>query len=206
MGLTLSTAKDIADVIAFFERGFTVVLALALGEAFKQFVNEKAQHGKEIVNWSCLPALVSFLFLIFPFFQGMSRYFYMSYGDHAQIQNLYSINVMVDSIFFLTELAIFFIMSRALSLHLCRRFYIWSIILAITDLLWSVILYTIFQKRGMEYWMLLDVIYIISISILLIAKPQPQSSVEAGIGLTIVIARTFLDYYFNWSFYFPPIT
>ncbi len=53
MGLTLSTAKDIADVIAFFERGFTVVLALALGEAFKQFVNEKAQHGKEIVNWSC---------------------------------------------------------------------------------------------------------------------------------------------------------
>ncbi|TMJ32315.1 MAG: hypothetical protein E6G88_03325 [Alphaproteobacteria bacterium] len=68
--------KDIMDVVKFFQYAFIIVFALALGEAFKQFVAEKANQPRDkVVDWSRLPALLSFVVLIFPFYQGMSRYF-----------------------------------------------------------------------------------------------------------------------------------
>ena len=133
MEFTLDRSKDIADVISFYQRGFTVVLALALGEGFKQFVRDRVEEPhEEFINWSRLPALVGFLLLILPFFQGMNRYFYITYVvplSHA----LRSISFGRWR-YLIIEAAIFFIMSRALSLGLWRRFYEWSIILAFVDL------------------------------------------------------------------------
>ncbi len=41
--------KDIMDVVKFFQYAFIIVFALALGEAFKQFVAEKANQPRDKV-------------------------------------------------------------------------------------------------------------------------------------------------------------
>ncbi len=125
MEFTLDRSKDIADVISFYQRGFTVVLALALGEGFKQFVRDRVEEPhEEFINWSRLPALVGFLLLILPFFQGMNRYFYITYVASRfptpYAQYLWSMALSYH------RGGNLFIMSRALSLGLWRRFYEWS--------------------------------------------------------------------------------
>ena len=38
----MALTKDIVDVVGFYQKAFTLILALALAEAFKQFVADKA--------------------------------------------------------------------------------------------------------------------------------------------------------------------
>ncbi len=100
--------KDIMDVVKFFQYTFIIVFALALGEAFKQFVAEKAnQPPDKVVDWGRLPALLSFVVLIFPFYQGMSRYFFATYADVSTLPKPYSLYLMFDGVAFLAESALF---------------------------------------------------------------------------------------------------
>ena len=90
-------ARDVADAIGFFKGAFTIVMALALGESLKQFVAERAvNEGDRTIQWDRLPALISFLFLIVPFYQGMSRYFYITYSDINKMPQPYSVFLMFD--------------------------------------------------------------------------------------------------------------
>jgi hypothetical protein len=60
-----------------------------------------------VILWKRLPALLSFLFLIWPFFQGMNRYFYATYKPDALPQP-YSLYLSIDGILFTIEAALFF--------------------------------------------------------------------------------------------------
>lgn len=119
-----------------------MVLALALTEAFKQFVADKAEKPEDpIVHWERLPALVGFLLLIFPFFHGMSRHIFLSYMNVEVAPPFYSMFLMIDGIVFMLESAIFFAMSRALSPGQWRHYY-WSVmLLMLVDTLWAILAY-----------------------------------------------------------------
>src|SRR5438046_924046 len=124
---------EIRNVILFFQGAFTFILALALTESFKQFVADKAEREEDRhIHWERLWSLISFLFLIMPFFQGMSRYYYSEYLA-AEIPDHYDFLLMFDGICFLTEAAIFFVMSRTLAPVLWRRFYSSVLLLFMVD-------------------------------------------------------------------------
>src|SRR5690349_3178439 len=133
------------SVVIFFRSAFTVVLALALGEAFKQFVTDRiAGEGRyqepkpdfPIILWTRLPALLSFLFLIWPFFQGMNRYFNKTYQSGSMPQP-YSLYLSIDGILFTVEAALFFVMSRALPVAKWRLFYLCTLGLLVVDSIWA---------------------------------------------------------------------
>lgn len=117
---------DLADAANFFKQVLAVVLALALSEAFKQCVHDKKIGSEEVVRWHNLPSLLSFLALIVPFFHGMNRGFYLTYVAPKALPN--PSWLMIDGIVFLTELAIFFVMSRALSSPRWKIYFRWVLI------------------------------------------------------------------------------
>lgn len=67
--------KTVLETFTIFP--FSIVLALALGEAFKQCVSER-ENGA--IQWDRMLALLTFLLLILPFYQGMNRYLLQTYG------------------------------------------------------------------------------------------------------------------------------
>jgi len=82
-------SKPIPEVVLFFKSTFAIVLALALAEAFKQSVSDKVEEADhEVIFWRKVPALCSFLLLIIPFYQGMSRYFFVTDPILTQIRGI----------------------------------------------------------------------------------------------------------------------
>jgi hypothetical protein len=203
-GGKMEHSKDIIDAIAFFKQAFTIILALALGEAFKQFVADRADKPEDrVIQWDRLLALFSFLLLIVPFYQGMSRYFFVTYSDPLKVPQPYSAFLMFDGVAFMCESALFFVMSRALSLAQWRRYY-WSVLsLLAVDSLWGTVAET---THGIQIapWIILNVVFgIILVAILFWFRREARSYSAASIGLAAMFVRTVLDYYFSWNFYFP---
>ena len=67
----MNTLSHAAHTVAFFQTAFTIVLALALGQALGQFVSDEDHRP---LHWDRLPLFVTFILIIFPFFQGMGRF------------------------------------------------------------------------------------------------------------------------------------
>jgi len=66
----------IISAIANLQHIFTVVLALSPGEAFKQFVSDRAVKPEDrSIRWDRLMALCSFLLLLIPFLWSPSSRF-----------------------------------------------------------------------------------------------------------------------------------
>jgi nucleoside 2-deoxyribosyltransferase len=202
------------DVVLFFQRAFTVVLALALAEAFKQFVADKAEkEADRVLHWNRLLALVSFLVLIFPFYQGMSRYFYMTYIGATALPQPYGAHLLFDSGVFTAEAALLFIMSRALALAQWRRFYWTAVALSVLDGAWGWTSYLL-NHNAPIYWLIIDFAFATAITIMILAFRRQEtqnlnnktkwSYLAAALGLILVCARTGIDYWWGWSsFYFP---
>jgi nucleoside 2-deoxyribosyltransferase len=198
---TAQRSGEFLDLVNFFQRAFTVVLALALGEAFKQFVVDKAHRVEDpVMQWDRTPALLAFLLLILPFFQGMSRYFFVTYEDSAKgLPNHYDLYLMFDGLVFMAESALFFIMSRALSAMKWRTFY-WTVVALLgLDSIWG----SIAMSHGASVlpWIVSNTIFgLILLPILLRHK---NDNWAPQLGLFVILIRTLADYYSSWSFYFP---
>lgn len=150
---------NITDAILFFPRVFSVVLALALTESFKQFIADRAaERGDRVVHWDRLPALIAFLVLVFPFYQGMSRYFFTTYGNLDVLPKPYSASLMFDGIAFTCESALFFVMSRALSPSQWWRYNITVLVLLLIDSIWGV-LANLIHGTPIESWIILNFVF-----------------------------------------------
>jgi hypothetical protein len=53
---------DLAHAVQFLQAAYTILLGLAFGEAFKQFVPD----GDQRIRWDRLASLLAFLFMISP--------------------------------------------------------------------------------------------------------------------------------------------
>jgi hypothetical protein len=193
--------KDAIDAIAFFPRAFTIVLALALGEAFKQFVTDKEEKA---IQWDRLPALLTFLFMIFPFFHGMNRYFFQTYQHPLPVSGSYASSLLFDSIMFMTEAALFFVMSRSLAGVQWRRFFVALLALLVVDTVWGSI--ELSRLPDITYWTVLNITLMALIGIPMayfwrkdmVAWPSIWAA-----GSTFVTST--ISYYLSWNFYFPPL-
>ena len=113
--------NGVSSAISSLQAIYTIVLALSVGEAFKQIIPDAHRKPEEQkLNWDQLLGLISFLVLVFPFFQGMSRYLFVKYKE-GPLPDSYSIGLMVDCIAFTIESALFFVLSRTLSACHWRR-------------------------------------------------------------------------------------
>jgi hypothetical protein len=146
----MDVSRNAIHAVGFIQTTFSIVLALALGEALRQAV---ADSDDRPIHWNRLPALLSFLLIIFPFFQGMSQHLYLYYlAPNAKGTPAF---LMFDGICFLIESALFFVMARALAPSHWRRLYYAIIVLMVVDIGWSGI--TVLRGIPVAAWIYLDI-------------------------------------------------
>jgi hypothetical protein len=181
---------------------YTIVLALAIGEAFKQFVADAHREPqKRRIHWNQLLALVAFLVLVIPFFQGMSRHFYVTYFQEP-FPSPYSVWLFVDCIAFTIEGSLFFVLSRSLPAVQWKRFYTTVILLLALDGTWGLIVHG-HNAETIQAWLILDGVFLVVFGLVLLTCWKRNEFVGATIGMLIAIIRTVLDYTWLWQFYFP---
>jgi len=204
---------DVYTPVGFFQRVFTIILALALGEAFKQFVADRAENSVDrVIHWSRLPALVSVFLLIIPFFQGMSIYLYNVYGDLSKLQSTYPVDLLIDSTVFALDSAIFFAMSRMLSSSIWSRFAKTVIVLLTLDAGWVIARHN--NLPDIKLWLWQDLGMLAGLAAVLfafrgaryhVAAPNRPPLWPSLCVMLIVIAKTGTDYWAFWNQYFIPI-
>jgi hypothetical protein len=191
---------DLSHAIQFFQTGFTILLGLALGEAFKQLVPD----GDQDIRSDRVPLLLAFLFMIFPFFHGMSRYFYTTYLTHPEARLApVAGHIMFDGLVFMTLGALFFGMCRSLSPAHWVRFYGFLLFLLGVDTIWIVISMVNF-KVPLLPWLVLNVVLAAILAIVLLKwggdsnAPQPLRICAAA-----TLVSTVVGYVWMSNFYFP---
>jgi hypothetical protein len=194
-----------ANAVQFFQGAYTILLGLALGEAFKQFLPD----GDENIRWDRLPSLLAFLLMILPFFQGMSSYIYATYSSHPNL-DLAAVEefLLFDGMIFLVMSAIFFVLSRSLSPNHWFRFYIAMLTLIVVDSVWISV--SLYRGSSLQFWLVLNIIVAaLFASVLTVqagnelpAKKLPPLTSPPWISVAILAVSTTIDYAWMLRNYF----
>lgn len=192
--------KTILETFTIFP--FSIVLALALGEAFKQCVSE-AHRGD--IQWDRLLALFTFLLLILPFYQGMNRYLLQTYGGPAASSNQAAVFLIIDGVAFMAESALFFAMSRNLANS--RWVYFYCIVLALlaVDTIWGLLALqhaTSGASVAIRSWIKLNAVSCVFLLLLIWLGRRFPAFAVALVSAFAMLVRTILDYIISWDFYF----
>ena len=130
---------------------YTIILALAIAEAFNQAVKEnkphEEKHATTLASWfDCIHpsrfiSLIVFLLLAAPFFQGNQKYLYLQYIEPLQQasppKSISALWLNFDCLVFTLEAGLFFVMSRSLSARRWQQFYATIIVLMALDFIWA---------------------------------------------------------------------
>jgi hypothetical protein len=195
-----SVSPHVAHTVAFFQTAFTIVLALALGEALKQFVGNEEHHRS--IHWDRLPLFVSFILVIFPFFQGMGHHMFTTYLDPATAPPFRQAYLTFDGVVFLIQAAIIYVMGRAMPPGLWRRFYAALLVLLAVDIAWAGV--SLLRGLHVGVWVVLDVFLVaVLLAVLWLERGKEHTlrpAILCAVALTISTSLSYLlsaDLYFS---------
>lgn len=189
---------DLTHAVQFLQTAYTILLALSFGEAFKQVVSDK----REPIARERIPSLLAFLFMIFPFFHGMSRYLYSTYLAHAGRLGHFAFNLMFDGIVFMLLSSCFFVMSRSLSPYHWQRFYRALVALLFVDSIWIGV--ALWRGIHLEPWLKLNgflaaFLIVVGYSF----RREHESAIPPIFCAIATFGTTVLGYIWMRDFYFP---
>lgn len=192
-------ATNLKHAATFLQGAYTIVLALALGEAFKQFV---ADGGERNIFWNRSWSLVGFLVQIFPFFHGMSRYLFRTYLGPKAIPENWPAYLMFDGIMFMMMSGCFFVMSRSLSPDRWKRFYGSAGLLLAFDSIWICVA----MWRGVpdvQTWLHLNGVLAVAMVVAFFIWRKTENSLwPPGVYAVANSVTTVASYYLMRAFYF----
>lgn len=193
----------IESVVESLQWIFTVVIGLAIAEAISQVVGNNRKQVSPSIQLRSLPAVVSFMAIIVPFFHGMSRYLYDVYRISPQPSTggiHYGVFLGLDCLIFTIEAFVFFVLARSLALGDSRRFYRAVLFLLAVDVLWGSFVWSV-HTDSIKWWVMVNGI---TWPILFVFRARSDEArfwfVYAPV---IILLRTGCDYALTWSFYFP---
>jgi hypothetical protein len=146
------TVDSMSQIVEDIQSIYTIVLALAIAEAFNQAVKETKpeaeKHATTLASWfDCLHpsrfiSLMVFLLLAAPFFQGNQKYLYLQYVEPLHDPNppksISALWLNFDCLTFSLEAGLFFVMSRSLSARRWQQFYATIVVLMLVDFIWAI--------------------------------------------------------------------
>jgi O-antigen/teichoic acid export membrane protein len=155
---------------------FVIILALAIGEAFKQFVSDSAEKPEDRhIHWWRLPALLAFIVLVVPFSHGMARYFFDNYSAAARPKP-YAPFLLFDTI---------------------------VIILLSIDIGWGA--FTAWHHAPLMWrWVLVNGTIVPLLLLVLLYRRKHESLTGVVLCAILIVARSVADYWVSFEFYFPP--
>jgi hypothetical protein len=176
------TVESMSQIVEDIQSIYTIVLALAIAEAFNQAIKEnkphEEKHAGSLLGWfDCIHhtrfiSLIVFLMLAAPFFQGNQKYLYLQY-----IEPLHGLNppkavsarwLNFDCLVFSVQAGLFFVMSRSLSARRWQQFYATIILLLSIDFVWAL------MERGRgaaipREWVWFDLLAVVILAAFIVA-------------------------------------
>ena len=160
-------------------------------------------------QWDRMLALLTFLLLILPFYQGMNRYLLQTYGG-ASVHQFSAVFLIIDGVAFMAESAIFFAMSRNLSNSRSVYFYCIVLVLLVVDSCWGGFAVQHAgegAKAAIYSWIMLNVAMSVILGILAYFGSKYSARANSGLivataGTVAMFIRTIFDYLISWDFYF----
>ena len=145
------TVDSMTEVVENIQSIYTIVLALAIAEAFNQAIKENKPemetHATTVRRWfdcihpSRFVSLIVFLLLAAPFFQGNQKFLYEQYIEplHQAIppKSISASWLNYDCLIFTLQAGLFFVMSRSLSARRWQQFYATIVVLLSLDFVWA---------------------------------------------------------------------
>lgn len=170
-----------SQIVENIQSVYTIVLALAVAEAFNQAIKEnkpkEERPSTTFASWfdcfhhSRFVSLIVFLLMVVPFFQGNQKYLYLQY-----IEPLHGLNppkvvkalwLNFDCTIFSLEAGLFFVMARSLSALRWQQFYASIIVLLSLDFVWALIE----KSRGAAVppeWLWYDIIMALVLGVIIV--------------------------------------
>jgi hypothetical protein len=189
---------SVTNTVTFFQGAFTIILALALGEALKSFTSDNQDLP---LHWNRAPALGAFLLVFFPFFQSMNHYFYSAYLNPQTALTFYPAYLVFDGLMYTLWAGCFFTMSRSLAPHRWQRFYGTLLILMLLNICWNIVGYS----RGVHVlgWLAMNVVIVAAIlAMMWFERGKPTSMRPGYIGVALLTTTTALAYWLESDMYF----
>ncbi|MEX2218246.1 MAG: hypothetical protein WD749_05750 [Phycisphaerales bacterium] len=183
---------------------YGVILALAVTEALSQFAKETCDSStasppsqkiwRRCFDPGRVPALISVIVLVVPFFHGMNLYLSQTYVNADRGLLLLDIGV------FTIEAAVIFLLSRQMRRSQWREFYFLYGVILLLDAMWGWGVY--FAHGAPTMWW--AGINTVTFPILwLVIRRGRKWTFAWALLCAVVVVRTFLDYWLNWNWYFP---
>jgi hypothetical protein len=210
----LKRAKDGAAAanIKILENFYSFLISFALTQATMKLADGWIADGISMNTLGRGILYTSLLITIVPFYQGMSRFLYVTHVVRpVEKPDSRATPMLLDIYVFLLMSCLLFAMGRFLD-HPITFFYLWSILLGL-DIAWDILVWWIQKGRRPTWagnnfiWLCLAWLYWWALAFF---APLPLPlSLEAVAPLTAYgfvlfeIARTIFDYRINWRFYFP---
>ena len=197
----LDASKAVERSVDSVSRIYAVVIGLALSQSVQTLITKNATGGADLQVNSLVggaPAFVALLFTLVPFWHGMNRHLDRCYlskdGEVAQGA------LILDFGVFFIEAVLLFVTGWSLRSGLVRFFCLGALL--IVDTLWGFVSHQIhFSGRHSHVvgWAVINMIAVIA-AVLVIAFPFEH---KPFVLMTIAIARSIVDYWRGWNFYFP---
>lgn len=205
MGGTDMSEDAIECTVKSLQWIYAVVLALSIGEAFKEFMsNADHRNGKYVIQWDRLPPLLSLLLLVLPFYHGMARWLYDMYCTD-QVHGAYGHWLLVDCVTFTVEAGLFFVLARSLDRSLWWRFNCTVAVLLAVDIVWGAFMWGC-RSSSIDSWVIVNVctVAILMAALFVFRKRKGETSLSIlSLFLVVILVRTILDYWTGWDYYFP---
>jgi hypothetical protein len=181
---------------------YAIVIALSIGEAFKQFVPvPNTDMEKCRIQWDRLPSLAALLILVVPFYHGMTRYFCEMYYAHGTDAS-YGKWLLFDCGMFTVEAGLFFVLARSLGKNLWRRFNYTVLFLLGLDIVWGMFAWR-YRTSSVSSWVIVNVCTVPVLVAVLSALRKGTSWLGTSLAFLVLLLRTVADYWTGREFYFP---
>ncbi len=184
------------------ERIYAIIIALAINQAITLVVQAISADSDKLGTLAKVaPAFLAFVFTIVPFFHGMNRHLdrcYIDKNDEATNGAL-----LFDFTVFFIESALLVAIAGSIMSALVPFIFLGALLAF--DLLWSMVSGWIHYKTkpSIRTWTVINAVTLLA-GFFVCGFGAFADAARPWLLLALACARTVVDYWLSWDFYFPP--
>jgi hypothetical protein len=197
----MDNAEMLKRSVDSLERIYAIIIGLAIGQAINMVVQAFSTGNRFTTALKVAPAFLAFIFTIVPFFHGMNRHLDRCYIDKTD-QAAHGALLFDFAVFFIESSLLFAIAGSIMSG--LTPFVILGALLAF-DLVWSMLSGWIHYrnvKPSIGRWAIINAATVL-VGVFVYSFNAYADAQKPWLLLALACARTVVDYWLCWDFYFP---
>jgi hypothetical protein len=197
----MPVAKTVERSVDTLQRVYAVIVALAISEGIKRTFL-KSGSGQVEIHYQHLAEFIALIATAVPFLHGMNRHLDQTLsiiGDTNKRSRF--LFIVLDFVVFLVEGCFLFLLAALVTEGV--KFFKWLMGLLVLDVAWAFGTWRVTKSAAIHWAWINGAMFGIS-AILLFCFSDQFDGVKTWVLAIFAVARTVLDYWWAWAFYFPP--